>query len=199
MADAVSTVHVVRYVEVSPSRVETARERLRAVADRRRESPGNRRVEVLEQIERPDRYVVMESWADAVPDGEGETSAAALGARLPADVRLHSAFAGDLPGLDAPQTAVHVVTHVDVVPPRREEGERLLSDFAATSARGAGCLRFAVLQQADRPNHFTILEAWRDPVDHAAHADREATRAFREALLAMSGSPYDERLYLRVA
>ena len=56
-------------------------------------------------------------------------------------------------------------------------------------------LRFDVLQQDSRPNHFTVVETWRDEVAYDAHMMAEHTREYRRKLTPMAGALYDERLY----
>jgi len=90
---------------------------------------------------------------------------------------------------------VYVVTHVDVIPPRKDDGLAALVRLAEDSRPAAGNLRFEVVQQTNRPNHFTVVEIWRDPRAVEAHATAEATRRFRDALGPMSGALYDERLF----
>jgi quinol monooxygenase YgiN len=55
--------------------------------------------------------------------------------------------------------------------------------------------RFEVLQQSSRPNHFTVVEIWRDEDAYNRHITAAHTKNFRERLTPMSGALYDERLY----
>ena len=64
-------------------------------------------------------------------------------------------------GLDVADTqaggdaaGVYVMTHVDVVPPKKDEAIVLLNDLASASRKDPGVLRFDVWQQASRPNHI---------------------------------------------
>jgi quinol monooxygenase YgiN len=88
--------------------------------------------------------------------------------------------------------AVYVLTHVDVAPPG--DAVTLLKRLAEDSRGEPGCLRFDVLQHAQRVNHFTILEAWRTRAARDRHVAAMHTRQYREALQPMIGSPLDERL-----
>ena len=63
------------------------------------------------------------------------------------------------------------------------------------SAQDAGILRYDVLQQSSRPNHLTLVEVWRGMAALEKHEVAAHTRKFREGLLPMSGSLYDQRLY----
>jgi quinol monooxygenase YgiN len=92
--------------------------------------------------------------------------------------------------------ALHVVTHVDVPPARREETEVLLKGLADQSRQDVGNLRFDVFQQVTpRTNHFTVLAVWENDAAFVSHEAQHHTRQFREALGPMLGAPYDERLY----
>ena len=91
---------------------------------------------------------------------------------------------------------IYAVTHVDVIPPRKERRLcALLRQLAADSGKDAGHVRFDVLQQTNRPNHFTVVEVWKDRNAFDAHGMAAHTRQFRDRLAPMSGALYDERLY----
>jgi len=90
--------------------------------------------------------------------------------------------------------AMFVVTHVDVPPPQKDACIALLKDLVGDS-RKEGALRFEVFQQTSRPNHFSVVEIWKDQKAYDAHITAEHTRKFRERLTPMSGALYDERLY----
>src|SRR6267378_641330 len=63
------------------------------------------------------------------------------------------------------------------------------------SRKGDGNLRFEVVQQVNRQNHFTVVEIWKDPKAVEAHSMAAATREFRDKLASMTGALYDERTY----
>jgi quinol monooxygenase YgiN len=52
-----------------------------------------------------------------------------------------------------------------------------------------------VLQQVNRANHFTVVEAWTNRKAIDAHAMAAHTRAFRDQLAPFAGALYDERIY----
>ena len=87
------------------------------------------------------------------------------------------------------------MTHVDVVPPKKDEAIVLLNDLASASRKDSGVLRFDVWQQASRPNHSYVIEVWRDDAARDMHVMAGHTRAFRAKLLPLEGSLYDERVY----
>src|SRR4051812_29458291 len=101
--------------------------------------------------------------------------------------------------LSQPQTApakpLYIVTYVDVFPAFAMEAATNLQTFAAASRRDPGSVRFEVLRDVARVNHFSIVEVWDSQKSYDAHLALPHTRTFREKLQAGLGSPYDERLY----
>jgi quinol monooxygenase YgiN len=71
----------------------------------------------------------------------------------------------------------------------------LLKDMSTDTPKDAGNLRYDVLQQPNRLNHFTVIETWSDRKALDGHAMADHTRAFREKLAPMAGALYDERFY----
>lgn len=94
-----------------------------------------------------------------------------------------------------PAGAVYVVTHVDLTPNFAKEGEKVLQQFAVESRKEPGNVRFELLIQDSRVNHFTIVEVWRSRQAFEAHEGAEHTKQFRDKLQPMLGSPFDERLH----
>jgi quinol monooxygenase YgiN len=91
---------------------------------------------------------------------------------------------------------LYVVTHVDVLGPTgAAEAAKMLHQFAADSRNDQGSVRFEVLRDPNRLNHFTMVEVWRSRQDFESHLAASHTRAFREKLQPMLGSPFDERLH----
>jgi quinol monooxygenase YgiN len=98
----------------------------------------------------------------------------------------------------APPTGpVYVVTHVDIIgtAQRVADAITLMHDFQAASLGDAGAVRFEVLQQDSRLNHFVMSEVWQSREAYDAHNGLEHARKFREKLGPMLGSPFDVRLH----
>jgi quinol monooxygenase YgiN len=91
---------------------------------------------------------------------------------------------------------LYVVTLIDVIPQPTGLGEvnKLLLQFAADSRKDAGSIRFDVVVQDGRPNHFVLLEVWQSREAFEAHNAAAHTRTFREKIQPSLGSPFDERL-----
>jgi quinol monooxygenase YgiN len=91
---------------------------------------------------------------------------------------------------------LYVVTHVDVLGPTgAAEAAKMLHQFAVDSRNDQGSVRFEVLRDPDRLNHFTMVEVWRTRQNFESHLAASHSRAFREKLQPMLGSPFDERLH----
>jgi quinol monooxygenase YgiN len=195
--------HTVTYVEVVAPSAAGAATLLRQYRDASSKDEGNLRFEVLQRIDRPGQFTVVAAWRDDKAFEAHRAGAAARQLReglqpllaSPNDERSHTGLSiGAVPVASA-AGAIYAVTHVDVIPPRKDDGVALLRRLAEDSRKDAGSLRFDVLQQTNRPNHFTVVEVWQDPSALDAHESAAHTRRFREQLAPMSGALYDQRLY----
>ena len=90
--------------------------------------------------------------------------------------------------------AVYTVTHVDFLP----SGLKAVSFLEAYVAREQGdadVLHAELLQSIETPNHFTLLETFRNRDSYNRHVEAGYTRSFRAGIAPALGSPYDERLF----
>jgi len=96
-----------------------------------------------------------------------------------------------------PGQQLYVVTHVDTFGgAQAAEAAKMLQQFAVDSRKDAGSVRFELLREPARLNHFTIVEVWRTKQDFEAHLAAAHSRSFREKLQPILGSPFDERLHV---
>lgn len=192
--------YAVTYIEVEPVRADAARRLLARYRDALKDK-GPLAFAVFEQIGRPNHFAIVEQWPSAKAREDNAVSAAnrefrsALAPLLiaPYDERPH--FALSTGTTAATPTAVYVVTHADIVPPKREDGAAEVRKLAEASRGAAGNLGFDALVQASRLNHLTLVEVWTDAAAREAHSAAAPTRSFRTAFGPMSGALYDERLY----
>lgn len=91
--------------------------------------------------------------------------------------------------------AVYVVSYIEVVPGSERAVIALLGQYRDAARKESGNLRLEVLQQSGRPDHFAILETWKDQKVFEAHAMAIRTTQFRDTLQPFRASPYDERLH----
>jgi quinol monooxygenase YgiN len=199
-------IYVVTYVEVMPTAIAEALTILRRYRDAVRREDGHRRGEVIQRVGQPHQFAILEAWRDLTAfaaHGQGTNSADMLAKvaalrNAPSDERVHTALSVG-PVEPAPTAgAVHVVTHVDVIPPRKDDGMAALEQLADASRLAGGNLRFEVVQQTNRPNHFTVVEIWSSAKAREAHSMATATRQFRDSLAPITGALYDERIYAAV-
>jgi len=202
------TAYVVTYFETMPTFTGQTRNLLRPFFVATRKEPGFVRMEILQRIGQPDQFVILETWADKDAHAAHLASAhvkqfrdkLAPLLRGPYDERPHSPLAvGEArpPAAagDAKTALTYVVTHVDIVPKEKDTGVALVKQLAETGRKGSGNQRFDALTQISRPNHMTVVEIWTDKKALEGHGMTAAKKEFREKLMPMSGSLYDERLY----
>jgi quinol monooxygenase YgiN len=196
--------YAVTYIEVEPAQADASRRLLAHYRDALKDK-GALEFAVFEQTGRPNHFAIVEQWPSAKAREDNAASAASREFRAalaplliaPYDERPHFALStgtGAATPIAVP-TVVYVVTHVDMVPPKREEGVAEVRKLAEASRGTAGNVRFDALVQASRQNHLTLVEAWTDAAAQQAHSAANPTRSFRTALGPMSGALYDERLY----
>jgi quinol monooxygenase YgiN len=195
-------IYVVTYLEVGAPAAAKAAALLRRMAAASRRQGGNTRYDVLQEIGRPERFAIVEGWrdkeafeahrAEQLSGPRGELRALLVS---PFDSRPSTALTVAPAAAAPPPGALYVLTHVDVVPPAKDQAITLLDQLAAHGRKEDGNLSFDVLEQDSRPNHFTVVEVWRSRAAFEAHAMAANTREFRQKLLPLQGALYDERLY----
>ena len=198
-----NAVYLATYVEVMPNAVAPGIALLKQYRDASSKEDGNLRAEALAEIDRQNRFVVVEVWRDkAALDAHGQ-SAATLNFRdklkpiadAPYDERITAALYVTQGKNKSQSGALYVATHVDVIPAGKDDCMAALKAMSVDTANDAGNISYEVLQQANRGNHFTVIEAWTDRKALDAHAMAAHTRAFRDKLSPIAGALYDERIY----
>jgi len=198
-----NAVYLATYVEVMPNAVASGVALLKQYRDASSKEDGNLRAKALAEIERPNRFVIVEAWRDkAALEAHGQ-SVATLKFRdklkaiadAPYDERITNALYVAQGKNESQSGAIYVLTHVDVIPAGKDDCMTALKAMSVDTAADAGNISYEVLQQANRGNHFTVIEAWTDREALDAHAMAAHTRAFREKISPVAGALYDERIY----
>jgi quinol monooxygenase YgiN len=195
--------YVVTYVDVMPTAVAPATVLLRKYRDASLHQDGNLREEVLQELERPNRFTIVEAWRDKAAFDSHIRSAATtefhdklkVNQAAPYDERINTALYVAQGKNESRSGALYVVTHVDVIPPGKDDCMAALKTMSTDTAADPGNISYEVLQQANRGNHFSVLEAWTNRKALDGHAAAEHTRAFRARLTPNAGALYDERIY----
>jgi quinol monooxygenase YgiN len=196
-------VYVVRYIDAAPAGKDQVATLLRRLADASRKETGAMRFEVLQRAAPSNQFVILEVWKDqdglekhvaSVHSNQFSSELAPL-LIAPVDERLCVATSvAPLPPMHGP-AAVLVVTHVDVGPPNRDKAAIALKALAESSRKDSGNLRFDVVHQKARTNHFTMIEGWKDQESDDAHELAIHTKEFRATLAPLAGALYDQRWY----
>ena len=195
----------VAYFEVAPSEVNRTMAVLKAYRQATQKAAGVVRVQVVQQIGRPNFFAIAEKW------GEGPSLQAHLMSTenkklrdelqsvliSPFDERLLAAVTAQPARGVAPDQAIYVLTHADAAA-RREDIPGMLQELASAARRENGNVLFDATVQPNRTNHFTLIEVWSDQKSYEAHEIAATTKQFRSAFGAVSGALYDERIYKSV-
>lgn len=195
-----STLYIVSYVEAAPASQGQVAMMLRQLADASRtESPV--RYEVLQGTTESNQFVILEIWKD---QHALDTHAGAAHTRrfreqvaplllAPIDERL--CVATMVAPLREGRSTVYVVTHIDVPGTSRDAALRFMQPFAEQTRKDPGNVRYDVVHQKERTNHFTVVEAWADQKSGDDHQIAPHTRTFRTGINPLLGALYDQRWY----
>jgi len=203
LAQATSPLYVVTYLELRPEAAAQGAALLRDHRQATRRDDGNLRAEALRHATRAGQFVFLSAWRDQAAYDAHAASARAKQVReqlqalrnSPADDRFHVALSVGPLEDGAAARGPWAVTHVDVIPPRKDDAVGMLRQLGEASRKDAGNLRYEIVQQTNRPNHFTVIEAWSAREAFDAHGAAAHVREFRDRLQPMSGALYDERLF----
>jgi quinol monooxygenase YgiN len=199
-----SAVYLATYVDVMPNAIASGAALLKRYHEASRKEDGNLRFDVLQEIGRPNRFAIVEAWRDrAALDAHAKVASTAqfhdmLKAieNAPYDERVNNGLYIGQGENEKRAGAIYVVTHVDVIPAGKDDCMAALKAMSVDTAKDAGNISYDVFQQANRSNHFTVVEAWTNRKALDGHAMAAHTRGFREKLMPVAGALYDERFYL---
>jgi len=198
--DASQPIAIVTYTEVAPAKAAEARKLILGYSADARKAKGALEITALQRISDPAHFALIERWqsqadkqAFAATDPVTKFRAALDPLRSAAyDERIH---ADQAVGASKPTTGETVValTHVDVIPPQLETGTAKVKAIVEAGRAAPGNLRFDDVVQANRKNHFTVIEAWKSQAEKNAWVSGKTARTFREELQPIGGALYDER------
>jgi len=197
----VSPLYVVTYVESRQNARDETAALLKSYQAASRKTAGNLRSIVVQRPRRPGQFVVVAAWKDKAAWDAHMAAAATKEFReklasfrnAPADDRFHNSLS--VGPMEDASGQVYGVTHVDVIPPQKDNAIAALKILGDANRAAAGNARFEIVQQTNRPNHFTVFEVWRSREAFDANTMSAHQREFRDKLSGMAGALYDERLY----
>ena len=94
---------------------------------------------------------------------------------------------------------MHILhVHVHVKPEHLDAFQTATIENAGHSVQEPGCVRFDVIQQADDPTRFVLIEIYRDAQSHAAHRETPHYHAWIERVTDMLAEPRTRTVYRNV-
>ena len=95
----------------------------------------------------------------------------------------------------AARDRIYVVAHVDIIPPQKDAGTKLVQQYVIDTRKDPGLVRIEAGSEIARANHISIVEVWQNRKAFDQHVAAAHTREYRQHIDPMLGSPYDERLH----
>jgi quinol monooxygenase YgiN len=194
--------YMVTYIDAVPSAKAQAGTIIKALAEASRKEAGVTRFEVFERTAPAGQFLILEVWKDkAAMEAHGSGAAtkdyrAKMEPLLLAPIDDRPSIAtSTASGASLPSGAVLAATHVDVAPPNRDKTVVILKTYSDVVRKNPASVRFDVLQQTARTNHFTTVEIWRDQAAADAHEVADSTKAYRKEVGPLLGALYDQRWY----
>src|SRR5262245_7833924 len=149
-AQDASSAYVVTYIEVAPLSKNHAARLLRDLDAASRKEAGNLRFEIMQRIDRPHHFAIVEAWKDQKALDAHAASASTKKFRseietilsAPYDERPHGALAVAPAAGKIGRRSVFAVTHVDIIPPKKDDGIAMSKNLADPSRKDSGNIRY---------------------------------------------------------
>src|ERR1700722_12035474 len=198
--DAAQPVTIVTYTEVAPAKASEGRKLILGYAAEARKAKGALEITALQRISDPAHFALVERWQSPADKQAFASTDPVTKFRTGLDPLRSAAYderthVDQAVGASKPTNGASVVglTHVDVIPTQLEPGTAKVKAFVEAGRAAPGNLRFDDVVQANRKNHFTVIEAWKSQADKNAWVSGKTARTFREELQPIGGALYDER------
>lgn len=95
-------------------------------------------------------------------------------------------------------TMLVVFVHVHVLPQHTEAFRAATLANARESVKEPGVARFDVVQEAEEPTRFVLIEAYRGPAGAAAHKETAHYKQWRDTVADMMAEPRTSKKYVNV-
>jgi quinol monooxygenase YgiN len=199
-AQGAPTLYLVSYVEAAPASRDQVATLLKQLADNDRRG-GAIRAEALQRTTEPNQYILLEVWNDQQTLAANGSAAQTrqlrdrLAPLLLAPFDERRCVTTMVAASGERSAGFYVVTHIDVPGNSRDAALRLMQPLVDQSRKDPGNVRFDIVHQMDRTNHFTAIEAWADQKAGDAHELASHTKSFRSGITPLLGALYDQRRY----
>jgi len=205
MAQTSEAVHAVTYLDVSADWVAQGAGLIKHYRDLSAHHAGNLEFAVMQEVNRPNRFVIVEGWKDkAAFEAHQKSADTALFdftleaiRNSPPNQHVLQDFA-NAPARTAPAGgAIYLVEHVDFTPPSNAAALPFVRALAQSSQQEKGVVRYDIYQEpVPHANHYSVVAVWADRSAFDAHETAAHTRAYRAATaMPAHANMYDERLY----
>lgn len=195
--------YLFNYVEVAPSASAQALNALKQYRDAARKEQGAIQIDLYREKGQTHRFVLEEIWQNReIAKAHGNSAASTALVQIlkpielgPPDVRVHQIHMATPPKAPDPNDTI-LITHVDVAGNNTNNLIRLLNALWDSSRNENGMVRYEILDEVPlHSNHFRIVEEWINPAAWEAHDRGAQSQTYRQAILPMLGTPYDQRFY----
>jgi quinol monooxygenase YgiN len=204
-AQTADAVHVVTYLDVSTDWVVQGAGLIKQYRDVSAKQAGNLEFTALQEVNRPNRFVLVEGWKDqAAFDAHQKSADTALFnftleaiRNSPPNQHVLQNFANAPAGAVPASGAIRMVEHVDFSPPTNAAALPQVKALAEASQKEKGVVRFDIYQEPPpHANHYSVVAVWADRSAYDAHETAAHTRAYRSATaMPAHANLYDQRLY----
>jgi quinol monooxygenase YgiN len=198
-------VHAVTYLDVSTDWVVQGAGLIKQYRDVSAKQAGNLEFTALQEVNRPNRFVIVEGWKDqAAFDAHQKSADTALFnftleaiRNSPPNQHVLQNFASAPAGAVPASGAIRMVEHVDFSPPTNAAALPQVKALAEASQKEKGVVRFDIYQEPPpHANHYSVVAVWADRGAYDAHETAAHTRAYRSATaMPAHANLYDQRLY----
>ena len=199
-------IYGVTNLDVAPGAVDQGVAILKQYRGATRQQAGNLGVDLLQEVDWPDRFVIYETWKDHSDYDANEKAGrtAELRSKLAPitgasfDRRdYHVISVG--PAQAVPAGAISMQVHLDVFPPGIAPALAAVKQVAEAARKGEGNLRYDVVQSVKiNTSHMTLFGTWQSRKAFDAYEMSAYGRHFRDAVGPLLGSPFDDRLYVSI-
>jgi quinol monooxygenase YgiN len=198
-------VHAVTYLDVSTDWVVQGAGLIKHYRDLSAKQAGNLEFTVMQEVNRPNRFLIVEGWKDQAAFAAHEKSAdtalfdftlEAIRNSPPNQHVLRDLVTA--PARTAPAGgAIRMVEHVDFTPPSNAAALPFVKALAEASQKEKGVVRYDIYQEPPpHANHYSVVAVWTDRSAYDAHETAAHTRAYRSATaMPAHANLYDQRLY----
>ena len=195
-----SALYVVSYLEATAASQRQVAMMLKELASASRKE-GAVRYEALQRTPESNQFLLLEIWKDQRAL-DAHTAAAhtkrfrdQIAPLLIAPIDERLCVATMVAPLRESRGTVYIVTHIDVPGTSRDAALKSMKPFIDQTRNERGYVRFDLVHQKDRTNHFAAIEAWVDQKSADAHELAQHTRTFRREITPLLGALYDRRWY----